>query len=253
MQGILGPQHEAPVAGNSSVDGGAANDTIEAFGIGDVVITGGEGDDVLSVQGTLESVSGGAGNDTITGDSADYGGGTPLDGGAGDDLIVLTNSPAYQIGATADGGSGDDTIRTGTILTGNADFNFLTGGEGADRFELVFFDDAPTAGFSSDGTPVSVGDRDAGIVTTITDFDRSQDILIIEEGVDGLASGNANVITGFDLVEAEDGSFTDVIFSATTVGNPDVLTGTIRLENVIGLIADDIALISNTAGRGDLV
>ncbi|MCO4838534.1 MAG: hypothetical protein KC447_00225, partial [Rhodobacteraceae bacterium] len=147
----------------SFVQGGSGDDTIDAFGE-DGVIDGGAGNDIISIQGTLLSASGGAGDDTISGDSADFGGGTSLYGNAGDDILILENSPGYQIGAIADGGAGNDRIETSTYLNSADSFDTLTGGDGDDRFELIF------TGIEFDSEA-----PDRGVVTTITDFVPSED------------------------------------------------------------------------------
>ena len=114
--------------GLDEIDGGAGTDTVDYSGLGeaiefrgsvdyDVVLTGGEGKDVLTdIEGLigtahddlirktlsgLERIDGGAGNDTITGSS----GNETMLGGDGDDLIY-----AYLGSDAVDGGTGADTL-----------------------------------------------------------------------------------------------------------------------------------------------
>ena len=212
--------------------GGFGNDTIIAFGQGGTV-DGGEGKDLIYAQGSLNSVSGGGGNDTIFGDSADYGGGTPIYGNAGDDIIVLANSPSFQIGAIADGGAGNDRIETSTYLNSADSFDTLTGGDGDDRFELIF------TGIEFDSEA-----PDRGVVTTITDFVPSEDVLVLPLDIQS-SNGSADVPITFQIVQADDGTYTDVIFSAvdpaaTATETAITTTATIRLLGTTNLTNADV-------------
>ena len=216
----------------SFVQGGFGDDTIDAFGE-DGVIDGGAGNDIISIQGTLLSASGGAGDDTISGDSADFGGGTSLYGNAGDDFLILENSPGYQIGAIADGGAGNDRIETSTYLNSADSFDTLTGGDGDDRFELIF------TGIEFDSEA-----PDRGVVTTITDFVPSEDVLVLPLDIQS-SNGSADVPITFQIVQADDGTYTDVIFSAvdpaaTATETAITTTATIRLLGTTNLTNADV-------------
>ena len=216
----------------SFVQGGSGDDTIDAFGE-DGVIDGGAGNDIISIQGTLLSASGGAGDDTISGDSADFGGGTSLYGNAGDDFLILENSPGYQIGAIADGGAGNDRIETSTYLNSADSFDTLTGGDGDDRFELIF------TGIEFDSEA-----PDRGVVTTITDFVPSEDVLVLPLDIQS-SNGSADVPITFQIVQADDGTYTDVIFSAvdpaaTATETAITTTATIRLLGTTNLTNADV-------------
>lgn len=216
----------------SFVQGGSGDDTIDAFGE-DGVIDGGAGNDIISIQGTLLSASGGAGDDTISGDSADFGGGTSLYGNAGDDFLILENSPGYQIGAIADGGAGNDRIETSTYLNSADSFDTLTGGDGDDRFELIF------TGIEFDSEA-----PDRGVVTTITDFVPREDVLVLPLDIQS-SNGSADVPITFQIVQADDGTYTDVIFSAvdpaaTATETAITTTATIRLLGTTNLTNADV-------------
>ncbi|MDB9945498.1 hypothetical protein OAD38_03880 [Ascidiaceihabitans sp.] len=216
----------------SFVQGGFGDDTIDAFGE-DGVIDGGAGNDIISIQGTLLSASGGTGDDTISGDSADFGGGTSLYGNAGDDILILENSPGYQIGAIADGGAGNDRIETSTYLNSADSFDTLTGGDGDDRFELIF------TGIEFDSEA-----PDRGVVTTITDFVPSEDVLVLPLDIQS-SNGSADVPITFQIVQADDGTYTDVIFSAvdpaaTATETAITTTATIRLLGTTNLTNADV-------------
>lgn len=177
--------------GPDTLEGTKAADVIEGRDGADV-INGNGGNDIIrpgadAFEGPrtqfnqtngFDSVNGGAGDDTIILGGSDV----RADGGDGDDLII----GAADGLVTLSGGDGDDTIiggigdsvlqqGTGAVLTDSelrggagADTivmgqnNVATGGEGADTFVL---DEA-----SQSGNPLLV---------KITDFDRNEDVLLI--------------------------------------------------------------------------
>ena len=137
---------------NASITGGNGNNTITAQG----TINGGSGNDVITGKG---SINGNGGNDTITatglstikgGDGIDtisgYG---SIEGGSGDDIITLTDA------STVKGGSGIDTIKTST--NGVVTFEYSSAGE--------------TAKLSSDTTDSSAGNIVKEVVGTATKAD----------------------------------------------------------------------------------
>ena len=94
------------------------------------------------------------------------------------------------------GGFGNDTINAfgqgGTV----------DGGEAKDRFELLF-----------GGLEFVSDSPDQGVVTTITDFVPGEDVLVLPLEIDTAGSGGDTPIT-FEIVQADDDSYTDTIFSA---------------------------------------
>ncbi|MEL7093049.1 MAG: hypothetical protein AAFN94_15055, partial [Pseudomonadota bacterium] len=118
------------VLSDLSVDAGTGDDTVT---VGDgafldtSTIAAGDGEDAINFTGEVSSISGGAGDDTIT---ADFARGTTITGGTGDDVItgVSTLSDAVVI----DGGDGNDTLSSlGTDGT-YSDNARLIGGAGDD-------------------------------------------------------------------------------------------------------------------------
>jgi Ca2+-binding RTX toxin-like protein len=105
--GLAGNDLIQGLGGSDELDGGAGNDTLES-GAGQAFdfLRGGDGDDILRVQG-------------------DFGG--VAEGGAGNDLIV--GSPEQFAFVDMDGGTGNDTM-----IAGAGDTTFV-GGEGDDRME----------------------------------------------------------------------------------------------------------------------
>ncbi len=96
--------------------GGAGADTLHG-GEGRDEIFGGDGDDSLNGGGGADTLHGGEGNDTLHGGGAGPGEMDQLDGGAGDDQIILAPD------AVATGGAGADTF----VFTGRTDANGLLG------------------------------------------------------------------------------------------------------------------------------
>src|SRR4051794_18548312 len=105
--------------GRVTVDGGAGEDGIFAWGIG-VTVGGGGGRDLLigSADGTA-TIDGGGGSDRIYARGA----GTAVTGDAGQDLVVIQST---QPGV--DGGEGADSI----VMTGSTPAGTIAGGAGAD-------------------------------------------------------------------------------------------------------------------------
>ena len=177
----LSPENFGFQSPDGVIDGTSLNDTISSGFVdldGDVlndvaganhVLDAGDGHDLVTWDATAGSTfRGGAGNDTMTGNS----GTADVWGGAGDDVLRVINA-AYRLygesgndnlnlgqrAAQGDGGVGDD------ILTGRMSKSasqIMTGGAGADTFAFEF---GSTAG--------------AGYRGTITDFERGVDHLVV--------------------------------------------------------------------------
>ena len=233
------------------VNGLDGNDTLELNGT-NTTARGGIGDDTISSVNVLNGVvEGGAGNDDIsftplrpsdalTGDEEEDT--SRVDGGAGNDTISHNSfdSNVEQLtGANIDGGAGDDTITNDIYIGSDADTveDTLTGGLGADSFFMSFFND------DVDGDA-----RDAGLLATITDFDTDEDVLFLTSDVERATSEGDNVgvvgrINSFELIEAADGSYTDVVFEAAGAAtDTNTVTGTIRLAGTIGVTDANIKI-----------
>jgi Ca2+-binding RTX toxin-like protein len=204
--------------GDDRLDGGAGLDTARYFGVNAAVTvnlavtspqnTGGAGIDTLV---SIENVTGGNGNDTITGngavneldgslgnDSLDGGAGADrLDGGNGTDTASYAGSSAgvnvnLAAGTATGGDAAGDTLISienligsnfGDVLAGNAGANVLTGGAGADGF---VFNTALNA---------------ATNVDTITDFSLADgDTILLDDAIfTGLGAAPGNSITAQDF------------------------------------------------------
>jgi serralysin len=155
---------------NDTLHGGSQNDIISVFG-GNNSIFGGKGDDILTGAGGNDTIYGEEGNDILIG----LGGNNFLSGGSGNDTLTggsIVLSSNNDLVVTADT-SGTDT---------------MTGGEGADRFVL---------GGKSSSQPGSnapsivhydtAGNNDYAL---ITDFDSSQDIILLGGSKDSYRLGS---------------------------------------------------------------
>ncbi len=167
--------------GNDTLLGGRGNDTVNG-GRDDDLLFGNGGGDLLSGDLGNDEIYGGFGEDILRGGD----GNDVLDGSAtfADDVTWLENQQiqdpnsglsledvaptlAYddQTADVLDGGAGDDILILGDGDTG-------TGGEGADRFEII--------GSSLATAPTSdpAGNPTAGEAVVITDFDVAEDVFV---------------------------------------------------------------------------
>lgn len=195
--------------GDTTVHGGAGNDTISSGG-GDSMSTiyGEAGDDNLGLNGEGAVGRGGNGADFlhVSNGATGY-------GGAGDDRIHV-----WYSGARAFGGGGDDLFRITNDLHNDDDPTVFTLGEGNDTVEVIT-DDAYR------------GEAD-DIFLRITDFDPDEDVLQV-------AADYAGRVAAIEIVEADDGSHTDVRVTYKEKGLPPGI-GVIRLDGTPGLTADQI-------------
>ena len=158
----------------------------------------------MDIQGQTVTVRGGVGNDTIIGPTGMFAGGVPMSYATtlfGDD-----GNDNISGGRTADtlhGGAGNDT------LSGGLGVDTLTGGSGADNF--VF----QTRSGSASGSPSSGND-------IITDF---------EVGIDSIATISS--LPG-------GGQISSVVQNATGTAVTILEVGTIQLQGVFGITADDL-------------
>ncbi|WP_425101522.1 calcium-binding protein [Tropicibacter sp. S64] len=138
-------------AGYDILDGGPGNDTLDG-GLGNNALHGGDGDDLITAglkyansYTTImlwQTITGGAGNDTITafdswgtidggpGDDWIDGAGT-IEGGDGNDYIKAGMDDSFEFGpGQINGGAGDDTLNVAVL-------NHVDGGPGRDVLMLV--------------------------------------------------------------------------------------------------------------------
>ncbi|WP_246079413.1 Hint domain-containing protein [Parasedimentitalea maritima] len=227
------------VPGDDTIDGGDGDDIIIAGGGNDDVtggegsdsVDGGDGDDIIDTSGggaiplpdrgfpgyvsssvtippipadgdttdDMDTVDGGAGNDTITtGDDADY-----ITGGTGDDSI--------------DGGIDDDTI------SGGADNDYIVGGEGADSIQGDAGNDTIYGGLDpafpdvlnilDDGSSGDPVDPDQTNGMDVIDGGEGNDLIYGQDDDDTLSggAGDDTLFGGIDEDELSGGAGDDVL------------------------------------------
>jgi len=119
--------------GNDLLIGSSDRDVLKG-GDGDDTLRGEDGDDVLRGNAGNDTLSGGKGDDLLVGGGGDdviFGqkGNNTINAGGGNDWISTGDQTSF-----VDGGSGDDTI---VIRTKKGADHIVTGGAGADDFEFV--------------------------------------------------------------------------------------------------------------------
>lgn len=230
-----------------SVEGGAGNDAISVEG-DDVTLSGGDGDDtiignlrssevngdggddllrIVTASSDSTMVDGGDGNDTIDGTGSDN---ISLLGGAGDDLIMTEGSTPTGTGyvIASDGGEGDDTLShvVDVFPLPIQDPAFaparLTGGEGADMFDIQLATDNGVYTESDDDPDVFLNDA-----AVITDF---------EPGTDSLSFDLSGYLAGYSAMTGE------------MIEDTDAGTTTITLRLTGGLPDQDIQVAVAATG-----
>ena len=219
----------AGVVGSSTLDGGDGNDTINAayetdFIVGGsgndslvgsfTVMEGGDGNDTLNGTAFVRqstnpievSLSGGAGDDLVTGvTAADVT--NILDGGAGNDTIVLTSTGDQLLSGTANI-AGNDSIFAGSIDPGTNTFllidtlgsNQIVGTVGDDSIRTGSGADFLLGGSRADGLATSGAGDDTLISGAGDDYlfgGLGIDVLAAEAGDDTLQGGlDGDILTG---------------------------------------------------------
>ncbi|MGQ3075876.1 MAG: beta strand repeat-containing protein, partial [Ferrovibrionaceae bacterium] len=234
-------------AGGGTLDGGNGNDTFILSGSANTVI-GGAGSDTVSYAGAAAGVAinlaagtGGSGDsygsienaigsayaDTITGAAIS---GARLDGGAGDDIIVINGTSTTVVG-----GSGNDTVSYANAAAGVA-VNLMTGaggsGDSYGGIENVIgsaYNDTITGGTAT-GTVLDGGAGNDTIVVR-----RNNTTVIGGSGTDTVSYANATAGVTIDLV-------------AGTSSNGDSLSG---IEGAIGSAYAD-TITGGTVSGGTL-
>jgi Ca2+-binding RTX toxin-like protein len=224
----------------NQADGGIGNDTIDATSIGtgvaisEITLTGGAGNDVLignTNAGVTNYFNDGSGNDLIV-----FGGPEDSligDGGGNDTVRAVENSTAavsislFNGNNTLTGALGDDSLVTGggtdslrggggedTLFGGGGD-DILWGGSGADSLnggdgnDTLFAQGAVGAASTADVLTGGAGQdafgffgetNPSGLITTIRDFNPSDDSILL--GGDSYLDGNGNFIsaTNFQFI-----------------------------------------------------
>lgn len=199
---------------DSLINGDDGDDVIGVHNAGGTsVFQGGNGDDLIIVNDYVNGARfyGGEGNDTIDASLPDFDFESGvLDGGDGDDLIrlgVIGDESGAGYAVQPNGGAGNDTISVTGDVAGFAinDSSMLTGGTGADSFEISLSEGANEFSLASlhPLSPSVDGTTRVGIVN-IGDFEPGVDKLEIDASVDDPSFSVTNA--RLEMFEDEDGN-----------------------------------------------
>lgn len=212
------------------ISGGGGND----------VITGGQMDDMLSGDGGVDQLRGGGGNDLIFFDEHD----SVVEGGSGLDTAIYTGTTGTTFNLQANGfesaygGEGNDTF-----LAGYAGYSVaLFGGDGNDLLNASYTDDVVSGDGGNDTINARAGDDyvQGGSGNDVLRGETGDDILFGGDGIDDLNGGS-----GDDMLFG--GSGNDVFWG--DVGD-DILDGGAGDDSLAGASGDD--KISGGSGHDTL-
>ncbi|PHM08364.1 DUF4347 domain-containing protein [Nostoc sp. 'Peltigera malacea cyanobiont' DB3992] len=164
-----------------------------------------DSNDVINGRGIYNRIDGKSGNDLLQ--SSFLGGYDTLIGGAGDDTLL----GAFGEPDTLIGGAGDDILVTGS----GTHYNILTGGSGRDQFIYQ---------------PLS----DVNAIDTITDFDQSQDKLVLTDLFKSLGYTGSNPILDGNLQFVQSDTYTLVNVGANSSNTLAILDNFTATNLVIG-------------------
>ena len=182
---------------------------------------------MIDVQGQLGGVFGGEGDDTIHGGALDSSGGSPLSGGAGNDVLSTSDDAGFDYRSELTGGEGNDTLTTELLGAAPSVLDVLNGGAG---------NDVLAASLNSPAEDPSAG-VDLGTLFEVADFDATEDMLLVEIGDAGvfLAEIDAPNRITFSIDDLEDGSGALLEFMVLNADASGPLTGSILLSGVTGV------------------
>ena len=195
----------------ATIDGGGGNDTLDANFSNNIVLRGGDGDDVLISRGTSYQGT----NYFID-----------MDGGAGDDRLIQ-QVDLFSIWFRSDGGELDNY---GSLMTGGA---------GADQFEIAMIEREPLYPMTEDMNLIDAA--------TIRDFEAGIDTIIVDlSGLSGHVAESAYMIER----NISDGTDTEIWIRMIAV-SPDISVPycdiLITVSNTSGLSWDNVAFVGGGA------
>ena len=210
-------------------------------------LTGGDGNDVLTGDANANVIEGGLGDDVLTGgagvDTLSFSGATGV-------TVNLATLTAQNTGVGNDTISGFENIRTGAgsdAVTGDANDNVFVDGGGADTYTGAAGSDTVNYAASTSAVTVNLNVTTA---QTIGAFGGS-DTLIEMENVIGAASF-ANTLTGGNTTAnmLVGGSVADLIVGG---GLSDTLTGGAGNDVIFGDYVNTASTASTTADGNDVI
>jgi Ca2+-binding RTX toxin-like protein len=215
-------------AGSSRAEGGLGNDSITGNGSSSTLV-GGTGADTLVGWGSGSLLQGSDDNDTITG----YGASSTLDGGTGNDTIT-----GNGISSTLVGGAGADILvswGSGSLLQGGEDNDSITGNGASSTLEGGTGADTLTGSASGLTLRGGIGDDTYNLVT-------GSGVTIIElagEGTDTIILRSNTAHTLADNIENARGL--SASYQLNVAGNAldNTLTGGIYVDTLSGGAGND--------------
>ncbi|AUB35834.1 Ca2+-binding protein, RTX toxin-related [Nostoc flagelliforme CCNUN1] len=241
--------------GNDLLSGDAGNDTLLG-GTDNDTLLGGSGDDRLDVGssnldffvGGNQLLSGDDGNDTLSasgyesrnGNNNYSSGNNTLNGGVGDDYLIVNFSKANNL---LNGGDGNDTFFKN--YSGN---DTIDGGKGDDLLSYDTSDDSYyiTEGITSTfNTTTNIGSITVG--TNRVSYKNIERLDIAGTEYDDLivgSNGNDTLDPGYSGNDTIDGGKGDDLLSYTTVNSSEGITSSFDATTNTGLITDGTRLVS---------
>ena len=175
----------------------------------------------FSGNGTFQGASGAS--TIVTQHSPGIEGALMIDMGNGDDTATLGDGFVGSI----DGGAGDDLISVVGSYDSALPAVTVMGGDGADRLDI--------------GLSTSLGTAGDAPIVHVADFDPDEDVLRFTYDADGPGQ-----FESLDIVEAADGSYSDVILSYSQDGSTELAVSVVRLEGVTGLTEEDFTVLDQS-------
>jgi trimeric autotransporter adhesin len=184
ITGGAGDDHLTVFAGDDVVEGGTGNDTVFG-GLGNDTARGGAGNDTLNGEGGNDTLQGGAGNDAL--DGAD--GNDTFDGGTGSDTIA--------------GGTGSDTY---VVRLGSGADTVYTYDTGAGRVDTLRFEDVASTGLTAvrtQGSDLVLEFGSGDSVTIQSNFQSANHRLTQVQFSDGVTWNMAQLYAAYPLALSE--------------------------------------------------
>jgi hypothetical protein len=276
---------------NSTVRGGANNDTILLVNVNNGIFNGNKGNDVIDLTGNAANanVFGGSENDIITAeggtnyDNSTFNGdlgndiisantgtysGASLNGGAGNDVIFVNNSVTAGVtidgSIVANGEDGNDVLNIANSsaggLNGQVTQATATGGDGNDSIFLGVSQSASVDGGIGADT-IDASTSAAAALITVT-FESGDSLVATQQSIAGTSLATTDTITfgkGVDVltnIQATDRidiDFTDTVVDDVTNASLNTVLETGNIYEVYGSFntANNRFIVGTTGGVGD--
>ncbi|MRR58516.1 MAG: tandem-95 repeat protein [Deltaproteobacteria bacterium] len=171
------------------INAGDGNDVLDMtsiwYGYGDVILDGGNGNDVLWASAGNDQLLGGTGNDTLDGGA----GNDILDGGSGADILKGgTGNDTYTLGR----GYGRDTIVENDTTSGNTDIAQFSSGIAADQLWFQHVGNNLDVSIIGTNDKFSIQNWYSGSRYHVEQFKTSDGKVLLDTQVDALVSAMAS-------------------------------------------------------------